>query len=201
MARRFLAGALLAALASAGIVAAGQVTLARRDADTLQHKLALIHRHAAVPVPRSAVRSTAISEREVNAYLRYHAREDIPVGVVDPYVWILGDGRVSGRAIVDLDAVRKHRTRGWTDLAGYLTGRVPVQATGILKTKDGVGRFSLQSAQVGGITVPNFLLQEIVSYYTRTAGQPQGVALDAPFELPLSIREVRVGKGQALILQ
>jgi hypothetical protein len=120
---------------------------------------------------------------------------------MDPYVWILGDGRVSGRAIVDLDAVRKQKTRGWTDLAGYLSGRVPVQATGILKTGDGVGQFLLESAEVGGITVPKFLLQEIVSYYSRTPGQPQGVAIEAPFELPAAIREVRVGKGQALIVQ
>ncbi len=201
MVRRLLALALVAALGGAGAVAAGQITLARRDADTLQQKLALINRHAVVPVPRATVRSTNISEREVNAYLRYHAREEIPVGVVDPYVRILGDGRVSGRAIVDLDAVRKHKTRGWTDPAGYLTGRVPVEATGILKTKEGVGRFHLESAAVSGMTVPNFLLQEIVSYYTRTPEQPEGVTLEAPFELPAAIREVRLAKGQALIVQ
>jgi hypothetical protein len=193
----------LAALvvATLGRAAADQVQLTRRDADSLLHKLARINQHAVVRTPQQAARSTTISERELNAYLRYHARNEFPAGVIEPYLWIVGDGRVAGRAIVDLDTVRQQKERGWTELAGYLTGRVPVQATGILKTHDGVGQFFLESAEIGGITVPKTVVQEIVSYYTRTPEQPQGVSLEAPFQLPSAIREVRVAKGQALIVQ
>ena len=51
-------------------------------------------------------------------------------------------GRVSGRAVVDLDAVRKQKQRGWLDPMGYLTGRLPVTAAGVLTTKDGKGSSS-----------------------------------------------------------
>lgn len=192
---------LAALLAAAAAWAAEQIQLTRRDADSLQYKLALINRNAMIRAQRPAARSTTISEREVNSYLRYHAREEIPVGVVEPYIWILGNGRVTGRAIVDLDAVRTERKRGWTDPAGYLTGRLPVQATGILKTQNGVGRLQLEAAEVAGVSIPPGVLQEIVSYYTRTPEQPNGVSLDAPFELPAAIREVKVARGEAIIVQ
>ncbi len=84
---------------------------------------------------------------------------------------------------------------------GYMTGRVPVTATGTLTTKDGVGRFTLESADVSGVTVPKTLLQELVSYYSRTPENPSGINMDDPFELPANIREIRVGKAQSTIVQ
>jgi len=78
---------------------------------------------------------------------------------------------------------------------------VPVEATGVLLTKAGVGRFALETATVGGVPVPKTLLQELVSYYSRSAEQPNGVSLDTPFRLPARIREIRTAQGQALVLQ
>lgn len=200
--RRLVSGALAAWLAAVGLAMAEQIPLSRRDADSLLAKLTTINRHAMTSARRaSGDRETTISERELNAYLRIHAASEFPVGVVEPYVWMLGDGRVAGRAIVDLDAVRTQKPRGWTDPAGYLTGRVPVQAVGVLRAQNGVGRFLLESAEVSGISIPTTVLQEIVSYYTRTPQQPAGVSLEAPFELPAAIREVRLSRGTATIVQ
>jgi len=117
-------------------------------------------------------------------------------------VRILGTGRVSGRAVVDLDAVRKQRnSASLLDPASYLTGRLPVTAAGVLTTTNGVGQFALESASVGGVPIPKFLLQEIVSYYSKTADKPAGISLDDPFALPARIREIRVERGQAIIIQ
>ncbi|HZB25714.1 MAG TPA: hypothetical protein VE379_06260, partial [Vicinamibacterales bacterium] len=87
------------------------------------------------------------------------------------------------------------------DPMGYLTGRLPVTATGVLTTKDGVGQFELESAEVSGITVPKTLIQEILSHYSRTPDNPAGINMDEPFELPSRIREIRVGKAQSTIVQ
>jgi hypothetical protein len=76
-----------------------------------------------------------------------------------------------------------------------------VTATGVLKTSNGIGRFQLESAAVGGIPVPKILLQEIVSYYSRTPDKPSGIGLDDPFALPARIREIQVERGQAIIVQ
>lgn len=199
--RRVFRMAVFAAVIAASAALYGQPTFSRRDADSLERKLATITQNGTGRESRQGVRATTISERELNAYLRYGSTIDMPTGVVEPYVTILGDGRVAGRALVDLDAVRKEKERGWGDPAGYLTGRLPVSAIGVLKTENGVGRFYLESAEVSGITVPRAVLQEIVSYYTRTPGLPNGVSLEAPFELPAGIREVQVAKGTATVVQ
>ena len=83
----------------------------------------------------------------------------------------------------------------------YLTGSLPLTASGLLITKDGVGRFQLESAQISGVSVPKSLLQELLAYYSRTPEKPRGISMDDPFELPAHIREIRVDRGQATILQ
>ena len=45
------------------------------------------------------------------------------------------------------------------------------------------------------MTVPKTVLQELVSYYSRTPENPDGINMDDPFELPARIREIRVGTG------
>ena len=62
--------------------------------------------------------STDLSDAEVNSYLRYAAGAQVPVGVDRSCTLsALGNGRVTGRAIVDLDAVRQQKQRGWIDPA------------------------------------------------------------------------------------
>jgi hypothetical protein len=194
------------ALVVATIVSLAPLTaqgrLSRQDADRFQLKLVKIVDYGnTAPKRQAAPRSTSMTDVEVNSYLKYLAADQIPTGIVDPALNALGGGRVSGRAIVDLDAVRKQKERGWLDPMGYLTGRLPVVAAGRLTAKDGIGRFELESAQISGITVPKAVLQELLSYYSRTAEKPSGINMDDPFELPARIREIRVGTGTAVVVQ
>jgi hypothetical protein len=87
------------------------------------------------------------------------------------------------------------------DPVGYLSGKLPVTAKGRLVTQNGIGRFELESAEVSGITVPKSVLQELLAYYSRTPEKPAGINMDDPFELPSRIREIRVGKGEAVVVQ
>ena len=172
----------------------------KRDAELLRQKVATISAHGERPGKQG--RRTTVTEGEVNSYLVYDAKPQLPAGVVEPTVTILGTGRLSGRAVVDLDAVRHARaSQSWFDPTNYLTGRLPVSATGRLKTSNGVGQFELESASVGGVPIPKILLQEIISYYTRTPEKPSGIDLDDPFALPARIREIQVERGQAIIVQ
>jgi len=176
------------------------VRASKRDAELLRQKVATINTHAERGAKQA--RRTTITENEVNSYLVYDAREQLPTGVVEPSVTILGTGRLSGRAVVDLDAVRRARaSSSLFDPTNYLTGRLPVTATGTLTTSNGTGRFQLEGATVGGVPVPKLLLQEIVSYYSRTPDKPGGIGIDDPFALPARIREIQVQRGQAIIVQ
>jgi hypothetical protein len=179
-----------------------QARFSKQDADRFQVKLADIVRVGGVaPKPKAKPRALQVTDAEVTAYLRHHAKDDIPVGIIEPSITALGDGRVSGRAIVDLDAVRKQKQRGWLDPMNLLSGRLPVTAAGRLTTNAGVGRFELESAEVSGVPVPKTVLQELLTFYSRRPEDPDGINMDDPFELPARIREIRVAKGGATVVQ
>ena len=187
---------------AAAVQLAAQPRLTKQDADRFQTKLVGIVSYGnPTPARGAKTRATPVTDAEVNAYLQFHAKDQIPVGIVEPTLNALGDGRVGGRAIVDLDAVRKQKQRGWLDPLAYLTGRMPITASGRLHTKDGIGRFELHSAEISGVTIPKTVLQELVSHYSRTPEKPEGINMDDPFELPSRIREIRVATGQATIVQ
>jgi hypothetical protein len=176
------------------------IRASKRDAATLKQKVAAITAQA--DKPTKAARRTIVTENEVNSYLVFEAGEQIPVGIVEPSIAVLGTGRLSGRAIVDLDAVRRQKApTSLLDPMNYLMGRLAVTAVGTLKTANGVGRFELESSSVGSVPIPKILLQEIVGYYSRTPEKPAGIGLDDPFALPARIREIQVERGQAIIVQ
>lgn len=197
---------LFTALALSTVLFAGQAAdgprLTKALGDRFQAKLVRIVALGETPRGKArAAQSTQVSDAELNSYLRYHAADQIPVGIVEPFINAVGNGQVSGSAVVDLDAVRKQKQRGWMDPIGYLSGRLPLTARGRLVTENGVGRFQLEGAELSGVSIPKSVLQELLSYYSRTAEDPDGINMDDPFNLPAQIREIRVATGSATIVQ
>ena len=128
----------------------------------------------------------------MNSYLQYELSDRIPAGVTDPWVSILENGRLSGRATVDLARVGQSRkSSGMLDPFNFLTGSLPLTVNGVLKTKNGVANFAVESASISSVPVPVWMLQEIVSYYSKSESAPNGVAIDKPFVLPNGIREIQ----------
>jgi len=177
------------------LVTAEAVNTSRPQSDSFAKKLAIIKQHAANS-PKTA-RRTTVTEGELNSWFVYRAPPLLPVGVKDPSVTVVGNGKLVGVVTVDLDDVGKSKSGAWN----VLGGRVPITLSGVLRTKDGKGQFDLQSASLSGVPLPKFLLQEIVAHYTRDEDRPNGIRLDDPFDLPASIRQIDVGQGQALIIQ
>ena len=109
---------------------------------------------------------------------------------------------MAGQAVVDLDAIsNKRASGGMLDPWRLIGGRLPVNVIGTLQTRNGVGRFQLDSADVSGVPLPKALLQEMVSWYSRSEKTPQGVRLDDPFALPANIQQIEVGQGRAVVVQ
>src|SRR5262245_2804426 len=191
--------ALIAVGVLSSVDAAGP-TPSRRDADQLKQKISTITQRAANSASRPA--RTTVTEREVNAYLLFEAADDFPAGIVDPRLSIQGADRVTGSAVVDLDRVRAQlKPTSLLDPANLLRGRLAVSVTGLVSAKDGIGRFEFQEADIAGVPVPKFVVQQIVSYYSRSVQRPSGLGLDDPVALPSGIREIRVERGQAVIVQ
>ncbi|MGE3276245.1 MAG: hypothetical protein AB7O67_14120 [Vicinamibacterales bacterium] len=186
----------------AGVLAQGS-PLSQQKAQVFREKIAaVLARGEAAPARPVAPARTVLAEDEINSYFQFHAADVAPEGVAEPRVSLGAAGHVVGRAIVDLDAVRRTRsTGGWFDPRSYLTGRLPVVVSGTVMGEKGQARFALERAEVSGVPVPKSVLQELVSYYTRSELFPDGVDLDAPFPMPARIERLIVQRGEAVVVQ
>jgi hypothetical protein len=160
-------------------------------ADAFEKKIIVIQNNSTRKSAKP--RSISFTQVETNSYLKYKAAELLPTGLTQPELTIVGNGKVAGRAIVDLDVVRrKQSSGGWLDPTSYLTGKLPVTASGRVVTWDGKGKFELESAEVSGVPIPKSFLAQMVNYFTRTADNPKGSSIDDTFELPSAIRRIDV---------
>ncbi|TMA10320.1 MAG: hypothetical protein E6J89_10690 [Deltaproteobacteria bacterium] len=193
-----LLGLMAVSLADSNTVAA--IQLSKQEGDRLQRKIDEITKNgSAVPVK---ARRTPVSEAEVNSYLAFNAKDKIPQGLTNPEITIVGDGRLAGRILVDLDEFKRHRSsQGFMDPLSYVSGKVPVTAHGLLRTQEGKGQFRLESAEILGVPLPKPILQELVTFFSRTPENPEGFDIDAPFNLPAKIREIMINKGEAVVVQ
>jgi hypothetical protein len=198
MTRRSLFLAILTVFALVPLQAA---TVSKQNADRFARKLVVIQQQGESKEGVGA-RRTALTEDEVNSWFAYAAQPLLPPGVTQPQVTAVGQGKLIAQAIVDLAAMGRSRSSGGAlDPFGLLGGKLPLNVTGILHARDGVGRFELQAAYIAGVAVSPAIVQELLTYYSRTPDRPQGVRLDAPFALPANIRQIDVGQGQAVVVQ
>jgi hypothetical protein len=195
-----------ASLVIGGVMAASAMLAAVADELTpqlsaaFQEKVLAIMKNGSAdkPVPRT----TPFKEIELNSYFRFGVTELLPVGLTEPSATLMGEGRATLRGVVDLDVIRNNQgKKSWYDPSAYMTGRIPVLVIGVLTTGNGVGRFNVERIEVKSVPMPKRLLQEILSYYTKSAEYPNGVNLDDQFTLPAQIRKVDVEVGRAIITQ
>ena len=178
--------------------AAGQ--LSKEQGDRLERKIEEITKNASANPVRS--KRTTGSELEVNSYLNFNLKDKIPRGLTSPQITVVGDGQLAGRVFVDIDEFKRHRNSGGIlDPLNYISGQVPVTARGVLRTRDGKGKFQLGSAEILGVPLPKPLLQELVTFFSRTPETPNGIDIDAPFNLPAKIREIVISRGEAVVVQ
>ena len=185
-------------------LSAGSVDVppSRALAETFAKKVALIVQHGNTATGPTTGRRTTLTEAEMNSWFAFRGQRVMPIGVSSPAVSLIGGGRVRAQATLDLEEVGRRRGgKGGLDLWSYLGGKVPLTVTGIVHASEGRGRFEVQEATAASLPVPTFLLQELVSIYTRSPEDPEGVRLDQTFDLPLNIRQVELGAGQAVVVQ
>lgn len=191
-----LSGVGLGALQAAGV--------SQQQADAFSQKMATVKQQgiSGVRAQSNAPRRTPFTESELNSWFAYRSAEVMPAGVTEPRVTLIGNGKVKAAATVDLEKIAKQRSSGRTlDPWSYLGGRLPVTLSGVLRTENGMGRFDLEEAAVSGVPVPASVLADIVSYYSKTESDPEGVRLNDNFRLPSQIKQIEMGVGQAVIVQ
>lgn len=184
---------LLAAVTLTGSAQSGG-GLTPQLADAFEKKIILVQKQSEQKASKD--RATTFTQAETNSYLKFKAGDLLPTGLTQPDITMIGGGKVSGKAVVDLDVVREKQGSGsWFDPTSYLTGKLPVTATGRIVTWDGKGKFELETATINGIPLPRSLLAQMVNFFTRTADNPRGSSIDDVYELPSNIQRIDVNAG------
>jgi hypothetical protein len=186
---------------AASAAAIAQHVLTPQLADAFAKKVVAVQANASVAAKKP--RPTTFTEAETNSYLKFNAGALLPTGLTEPTITMHGQGRVTGRAVIDLDIVRqKQSSGGWLDPTSYMTGKLPVVAIGKIVTADGTGRVEFERAEISGLPLSKSLLSQMVNYFTRTADNPKGSTIDDTFELPAKIRSIDVAAaGRFAVIQ
>lgn len=142
-----------------------------------------------------------ITERSLNGYLRFQGAELIPPAVTDPDIQMEEGGLVTVRANVDLDRLEQRDDRDLLDPLRYLSGTLPVRVTAIVRSEDGTVSLDFESIHVGAVPVPQTILLELLSHYTKSNQEPDGLDLSSVFSLPRGIRAIRVEENQVVVVQ
>ena len=171
----------------------------KADADLMRKKLAtIVARGEQKTTSKPSPLRTTFTDREANAYFKVDGPDFLPPGVLSPEVTIDEGGKVSARATVDLDKALQPSV---FNPLSWFGGKTEVTAFGTVRGENGMGQLQIERATLSGVAIPKTVLQQVVSYYTRSPEMPNGFNIDEPFELPSKIRSVETAKGQATVVQ
>jgi hypothetical protein len=189
-----LCGALAVAFAGA------QQAPTRTEGDSMERKLGIITDRGSLPTdkPGPTVKTT-FTDRELNAYLQYNGQSRLPVGLREPSITLPAANRFDGRAVVDLDEVRKSKDYGFLGL--LLQGTHELKLSGTFSGSNGKGLVHISKASLDGMEVPQTLVETLVSHFSKSPDLPGGFQLDKPFDLPSRIRTLQVLSGAITVVQ
>lgn len=172
--------------------------LSWEDADQITETVARLERRLKAGKPASREPIT-ISERQFNSYVTLALGPKLPAAVSGLSLRF-EPGVLAATGQLDLDAIRSKVPPGSASgMASLLSGTVPVTLRGRFSGANGQGKVEVDEAVVGGIHLPAALVAQLVAQATRTATDPAGFDLMAPFPLPWTARSIRLEAGRAVV--
>jgi hypothetical protein len=133
-----------------------------------------------------------ILEAEANDYLRAQ-KADLPEGVESPWIKFQ-EGTTLVGATVDLEKFRANLPDSM--LFQLLRGRVPVELEATFEGEKGVGKLDVQRVVLGGLQLPESLVEALSTSETASRILPPGFRLGEPFELPYDLETIRCLLGE-----
>jgi hypothetical protein len=130
-------------------------------------------------------RTERASEVELESYVLYGLRDQITVQLNTVDLTLLpGELHAAVDMVVTSDLTQAHPVVG-----PLFEGRHGVTFEGSFEGRGGRGRFVLEGVKVDGLPVPVFLVKALLG----SLDEP--VDLDEPFDLPIGIEAVTLGRG------
>ncbi len=171
--------------------------ISRAAAEGCATKVKRLEDFAAASTPKKK-QDTEFTENEVNSYLalelspKYHPS-------LKSLLMSFEESRIQGVALVDFDKLGMN-AKGLARLfARLLSGTHTLTMRGKLRTEAGKGSFVLEEARFDDTTLPNFLVEEIIS----AVGSRQKPPFDPmqPSQMPYRIKTVDVFPGRIVAHQ
>jgi hypothetical protein len=136
-----------------------------------------------------------LTPEEVLAY----AQHELPAGVRNPRLQLVGPGMATGTALVDFVKLRQGQgvEPGWL-LSTLLNGERPVSVTARIRSARGQATVDVQQVQISGMTIDggalNFLIQNVLLPLYPDA------AVGRPFQLGHRIEQLSVQPAGVSVL-
>ena len=143
--------------------------------------------------------TTQITEDEINSYLALDLSAKYNP-CLKSLALTIQEGGVRGEASIDFDVLGLNATKLLTRLmASMFTGTHKLNARGEITAQNGKASFRLESARFDNTTLPNFLVEEIIT----AVGRKQKPPIDPlqPSQMPFRIEKVDLHPGYIVIYQ
>jgi hypothetical protein len=164
-----------------------------KAARSLQQKKDAIKNADVDPQHKSGSRSVELSEGELESYLLFSLKDEIPAQVDSADVQL-------GRDTVALDTQITFASNptGNPVTDALVGGTHNLFVKGKFVAQKSRGKFDLQEVRVDGIPVPNVLIQALIKKYVIP--KYPDVDLNEPFDMPWGIEELRIEPGKAIVV-
>jgi hypothetical protein len=167
--------------------------ISERAAQSMQSKIDSIKKAADNPNHKHGSTRVQLSETEMESYVFYSLKDDIPAHI-DSLDVHAGEDTVG----CDTQITFNSNATGNPVLDALVGGTHNLSLKGKLIARESRGKFDLQEVQVDGIPVPNVLIQALIKRYVKPK-YPE-VDLNEPFDLPWDIQEVKLEPGKATVV-
>jgi hypothetical protein len=172
--------------------------VSKTASDSCAQKVKALADRAATPSARRP-QKTRFTEQELNSYLALELKSEYHPSLRS-LVLSLGQAKLQAAASIDFDSLGMNSTKFLAKLfARLLTGTHTLSLAGTLVTAAGKGHFVLDDAHFDDSTLPNFLVEEIIT----SVGKKQKPPFDPlkPSQMPYSIDHVEVHRGFIIVHQ
>jgi len=172
---------------------AGKQDVSEKLARSLQQKIDALKAASEDPKHKSGSSRMEVSEAELESYLLYSLKEEIPAQIDSADVQLSPD-----TVALETQITFSSGATGNSVVDALVGGTHNLFVKGKLVASNAVGKFDLLDVRVDSIPVPNSLIQTLIKKYVNPK-YPE-VDINEPFDMPWGIQSVKVDKGKATIV-
>ncbi len=189
------AGAFVAvrAVSEEEVSAGAPAEVSAKSAEELQVKIDAVKGKHAAADPAAGSDQVELLETELESYVLFALREDIPAQV-DSIDVQLDEGSIAS----DTQLTFNSSGTGNPIADALFGGTHNLFLKGRLAGENGRGKFDLEEVRVDGIPVPNILIQTVFAQFV-TPRYPDA-DLKEPFDLPWGIESLAIVPGKATVV-